>query len=358
MRQPVRLFTPGPVAVHPTVLRAACQQPLYHRHHSFAEVLQRLEQRLKMLFQTQSSIAVLTSSATGAHEAVARMLHANGGKAIVCVNGRFSSRWAHMLERFGVQVWRVESAWGENISLEQLQHTLYAVPDAHSLWIVHSETSTGVLTPLEEIAALARHLVPHIIICVDAVSSLGIHPVAMDRWDLDIVVASSQKGVGGLPGLALVATSQRARTAFSISPPTLYFDLHALLEAIERGTTPFTPAVTLICALETALALIESEGLERRWQRYARDAIYLRRRLQKAGYRLFGECSSNAVTVVHTPPTLPDLVEQIEQHYGFILARGQEQYRDRLFRIGHCGWYYRRDLIELADALEELLKRR
>lgn len=70
------------------------------------------------------------------------------------------------------------------------------------------------------------------------------------------------------------------------------------------------------------------------------------------------ECSSNAVTVVHTPPTLPDLVEQIEQHYGFILARGQEQYRDRLFRIGHCGWYYRRDLIELADALEELLKSR
>lgn len=311
-----------------------------------------------MLFQTQSSIAVLTSSATGAHEAIARMLHADGGNAIVCVNGRFSNRWAQMLERFGVRVWRVESAWGENISLERLQDRLEAVPYARSLWVVHSETSTGVLAPLADIAALARRLAPHIIICVDAVSSLGIHPLAMDQWDLDVVIASSQKGVGGLPGLALIATSQRARAAFSTSPPTLYFDLHLLLDAIEHGTTPFTPAVTLICGLDAALTLIEVEGLEQRWKRYARDAAYLRRRLQKAGYQLFGECSSNAVTVVHIPPELPDVVEIIEQQHGFILARGQEQYRGRLFRIGHCGWYRRRNLIELADALEELLSSR
>lgn len=352
-----RLFTPGPVSVHPVVLRAAAEPPLDHHHRAFAHLLGRVEERLQRLFRTQSPVAILTCSATGAHEAVARMLHADGGEAIVCTLGRFSHRWATLLERGGVTVHRVESPWGENIALDQLAMALGAYPRARSLWIVHSETSTGVLTPLADIAQLARQIAPDIILCVDAVSSLGIHPLWMDEWGVDIVIASSQKGVGGLPGLALVAANDRARRMMSNSPATLYFDLHAAFDALRRGTTPFTPAVTLIRALDAALELIEQEGLERRWERYRRDAQYLRRRLCRAGYRLFGEGSSYAVTVGYLPTELPNLVEILDDRYGFIIARGQEQYANVLFRIGHCGWYRRSDLRQLGDALEEVMRR-
>jgi aspartate aminotransferase-like enzyme len=317
-----------------------------------------LQGRLRWLFQTNSPVVVLTCSATGAHEAVARMLHPPASEAIVCVNGRFGGRWAAMLELFGVRVHRVQAAWGENIALEQLEGVLEAVPHARSLWVVHTETSTGVRVPLQQIAECARKHRPEIIVCADVVSSLGIEPLFMDQWGIDVAIASSQKGVGGLPGLAVVAISQRASAAFVQPAPTLYFDLHAALDAAMRNSTPFTPAVTVVVALNAALELIEQEGLQARWERYARDAAYLRARLQAAGYKLFGESSAHAVTVVRMPPELPTLVEQLKQRYGIIVARGQEQYHSQLVRIGHCGWYSQEDLAALADAFEELMPHR
>lgn len=351
-----RLFTPGPVPVHPAVLEATAQQPLYHRHRAFAELLERVHVRLQMLFETSSPVAVLTCSATGAHEAVARMLHDRGSEAIVCVGGRFGHRWAQMLERFGARVHRVESAWGENIALDALERTLHTAPRARSLWIVHSETSTGVLARLEEILPIVRVHAPEIIVCVDATSSLGIHPVHMDAAGIDVVIASSQKGVGGLPGLGLVALSSRAQSAFLPHPETLYFDLRTALDSLKRATTPFTPAVTLLAALDAALELIEQEGLPRRWERYAHLASSIRACLQTAGYRLFGECSSNAVTVAYVPDHVPDLVERLEAEHGILVARGQERFRDMLFRIGHCGWYSKQDLDALCHALAAVAK--
>lgn len=304
-----------------------------------------------MLLETSSPVAVLTCSATGAHEAVARMLHEHRSEAIVCVNGRFSHRWAQMLERFGVDVHRVDSVWGENIALDVLERTLQAAPRARSLWIVHSETSTGVLTKLEDILPIVRARRPEIIVCVDATSSLGIHPIRMDAAGIDVIIASSQKGVGGLPGLGLVAVSPRAQSAFLPHPETLYFDLRSALDALERATTPFTPAVTLLAALDVALELIEQEGLQRRWERYAHVASSIRSCLQNAGYRLFGECNSNAVTVAYLPDDVPDLVERLEAEHGILVARGQDHFRGILFRIGHCGWYSQDDLDALSEAL-------
>ncbi len=340
--------------MHPAVLRAAAAQPLSHRQRHFAELMDRLQIRLQWLFQTRSPVVVLTCSATGAHEAVARMLHPPGTEAIVCVNGRFGGRWAAMLERFGVGVHRVESAWGENIALDRLEEALKAAPRARSIWVVHAETSTGVLAPLKDIAERVRRHQPDILLCADVVSSLGVDPVLMDQWGLDVAIASSQKGVGGLPGLALVALSQRAEDALLEPAPTLYFDLCTALAHARHNSTPFTPAVTLVAALDAALEQIERQGLSARWERYARDAAYLRTRLRDAGYQLFGDASAHAVTVVHVPPEVPAIVDLLEERYGFVVARGQEHYRERLFRIGHCGWYRQQDLVALTDALAEL----
>lgn len=355
MPQPVRLFTPGPVAVHPAVLRAAAQQPLSHHHRAFEELLDRTEHRLQKVFQTASPVAILTCSATGGHEAIARMLHSPGSTAVVCSNGRFSRRWASMLERLGVCVRLVESAWGENIALDRLEAALQHSPPPRTVWVVHCETSTGVLIPLEQIAALVRARAPQTLICADVVSSLGIEPFDMDSWQLDVAIASSQKGLGGLPGLALIAIGERARRAFVADPATLYFDVSAALDALRHRTTPYTPAMTLIAALDAALEQIEREGLPARWERYRRDAAYIKTQLRTAGYELFGESTSNAVTVVTVPPSVPDIVELLESRYGFIVARGQEHLRDRVFRIGHCGWYRRSDLVALAGALTELM---
>ncbi len=349
------LFTPGPVPVHPAVLRAASMPPLYHRHHTFAELMERVQARLQLLFETSSPVAVLTCSATGAHEAIAHMLHARGSEAIVCTNGRFSQRWAQMLERFGVRVHRVESAWGENIALDALEHALHHAPSAHSVWLVHSETSTGVLAPLERILPLVRSRAPEIIVCVDATSSIGIHPIRMDALGIDVVIASSQKGTGGLPGLGLVAVSDRGRAAFLSSPPSLYFDLHATLDALTNGTTPFTPAVSLVAALDASLVLIEQEGLPQRWERYEHQARAVRTCLEQAGYHVFGECSSNSVTVAYIPEGIPNFVEELEQRFGILVARGQEDFRNVLFRIGHCGWYTEEDYNALFHALATIV---
>ncbi|MCX7929365.1 MAG: alanine--glyoxylate aminotransferase family protein [Chlorobi bacterium] len=355
MKQHIRLFTPGPIAVHPAVLRAAAQQPLYHRGQEFRQIMERVQRRLRMLFRTRSPVVVLTSSATGAHEAVAQMLHQPGTEAVVCINGRFSSRWAAMLQRLGVVVHRVESVWGENIALERLDAVLRQVSAIQSVWVVHCETSTGVLVPLEQIATIVRQHAPDAVLCADVVSSLGIDPFEMDGWGVDVAIASSQKGVGGLPGLALVAIGSRAEERFRDQSPSLYFDLRLALDAARTHTTPFTPAVTLVAALDVALEQIEREELPHRWTRYARDATYLRRRLRTAGYQLFGQCTSHAVTPVIIPPSVPGIVEVLQERYGFIVARGQEHLRDRIIRIGHCGWYRRRDLVALADALGEMI---
>ncbi len=349
------LFTPGPTAVPPFVYEAM-QQPLYHRSDAFRQLWQQLHQRLQWLFQTEQPVLALTCSATGAAEAVIQQLFASTAPHCVVVNGKFAERWAQMLERFGAQVHRLSVPWGEAPLLEEVESVVQSMPNLVSFWVVHSETSTGALSDVKAIARIVRTY-SDALICVDAVSSLGVHPLPMDQWGLDVVFTGSQKSLMLPPGLAFVALSQRAWDRVQHrSAVSWYFDLLQARRSAEKGLTPWTPAIPLLQGADAVLQYFQNAGLEAIWHFHQRRAHAFRAALEALQLRVFGQSSSHAVTPVYLPPGGESFRQQLYEQFGIVVAGGQEQLKGKIFRVSHMGWLpYERHLY-LISAMEQLLQ--
>ncbi len=352
------LFTPGPTAVPPFAYEAM-QQPLYHRSTEFRQLWERVHQRLQWLFQTTQPVIPLTCSATGAAEAVMQQLFGQPTKHGVIVNGKFADRWAQMLRHFGHTVIPIEVPWGEVPLLEEIEAMVLQHPDLASFWIVHSETSTGALSDVKAIAKIVRQHT-EALLCIDAVSSLGVHPLAMDAWELDVVFTGSQKALMLPPGMAFVALSERAWAQLERNAGTQrtswYFDLRRARSAAEQGLTPWTPAIAILQGADAVLQFFETQGLDRLWQLHQQRAHALRSALEAIHLRTFGQCSSHAVTPVYLPPIGEAFRHQLWEHFGIVVAGGQEHLKGKIFRISHMGWLPYEQHLYLISAIEQLLK--
>ena len=203
------LMTPGPTPVPPQVLAALAEPIVHHRGPDFRPVYERCLERLRAVFRTASDVLLLASSGTGGMESVVANLCRPGDRVLVVSAGRFAERWAEIAETWGCAVERLSYEWGTKPAPEDLPEALERMGGARVVFLTHSETSTGAVADVRELAAAAKATGP--LVAVDAISSLGAVPLDTDEWELDAVVSGSQKALMTPPGLAFVSVSAAAQ---------------------------------------------------------------------------------------------------------------------------------------------------
>jgi aspartate aminotransferase-like enzyme len=344
------LFTPGPTPVPPEVLAAAAAPVIHHRGPDFKELLARVTERLKLVCRTKNDVLLFTASGTGAFESAIANLLSPGERVLAVSAGEFGERWAAMAAAYGCEVERLAYAWGETPSPADLERHLEET-GAGTVFLVHSETSTGVVADVEALARVAADA--GALVVVDAVSSLGAVPLEPDAWGIDVVVSGSQKALMSPPGLSFVTVSpagwERCERA---TLPRFYFDWRRHRRAAESLSTPFTPAVSIVAALDVALGLLLEEGLEAAFTRHAALGRSCREGAKAMGLELYSpdDERSAVVTAILTPEEADarELVLALRQRFGITVAGGHGELASRLFRIGHIGWF---DVFDITTAL-------
>lgn len=352
------LMIPGPTPVPDSVLRKMAVPMVNHRGKEFAQILKNVTEKMKKVYLTEGDVILLTSSGSGGMESAVVNFLSPGDKAIFCVTGAFGNRWAKIGQVYGADVIRVEVPPGEGITLDKIEDALKKNPGVKAVYITHNETSTAVTNDLSKVGELAHRY--SAIVAVDAISSLGAIELRMDEWQLDIVVTASQKALLTPPGIAFVAVSERAwELNKSAKMPRFYFDLGEAKSMAANGETPFTPAVSQVFAIDTALDMLLSEGLENAWKRHKILGKATREGIKALGLKLLAkeEFASNAVTGVYPPEGVQaDELRRRVKDRGVTLAGGQGSLKGKIFRIGHIGYVLDTDIIVTLTIIGETLK--
>jgi aspartate aminotransferase-like enzyme len=348
-------MTPGPTPVPPEVLAAVGAPVVHHRSPDFVPIYERVLARLREVCRTESDVLLFGASGTGAFESAVANLVSPGEPHLVVSAGSFGERWVSMLTAYGADVDVLRYAWGETPEAEDLRARLEERP-AKAVWLVQSETSTGVVADVRALAAAAQEA--GALVVVDAVSSLGAVPCETDAWGLDVVVSGSQKALMTPPGLGLAAVSEAAFAAAG-SSPRFYFDWERTRAAQRKLDAPFTPPVSLVAGLDVALELLLDEGLEAAFERHVRLGRAARAGVKALGLELFSpdEDRSAVVTAVRAPAGIDsgDVVKGLRKRFGITIANGQGELKGKIFRLGHIGWFDVFDITTQIAAAELVL---
>ncbi|MXY99372.1 alanine--glyoxylate aminotransferase family protein [Candidatus Poribacteria bacterium] len=347
------LFTPGPTPIPPEALLAMAEPIDYHRSKDTVALIKDVLEKLKHVFQTENDVLFLTSSGTGGMEGAVANLLSRGDKVIVVRSGKFGERWREICTAFGVEIVPIDVNWGDAVDPEAVRNLLDEHPDVKAVYATLCETSTGVLHDIEALARLTR--VRPTLLVVDAVSGLGADDLQMDNWGVDVVVSCAQKGLMTPPGLAVVALNERAWDAVSHSDlPKYYFDFRKAYETGLEGSVPYTPAVTLLTALQCALTRICDEGIRETIARHSRLAEATRSAVKALGFTLFAASPANTVTSIQFPEEIDGkaFLKLMLDRYGITYAGGQSQLSGKIVRIAHLGWMDESDVIVAISAFE------
>lgn len=352
------LITPGPTPVPEKSLLAQARNMIHHRGPEYGEIITRVAEDLKYVFQTKNDVFILTSSGTGAMESAVANVFSRGDKVIVASCGNFGERWVNIATAFGLNVIKVEFEWGEKVDVDKVAETLKQHSDAKGLLCTHSETSTGVVNDIKALSALTKDR-ENIVIVVDAVSGLGACELRTDEWGLDVVVAGSQKALMAPPGLGFACVSEKAWKFIEKSDlPKFYWDYKKYKKSAQASPpqSPFTPAISTIVALGESLKMIREEGLENIWERHKILGRATREGLKAIGLKLFSpdDDTSSAVTAAYSPDGINsrEIVRIMREKHGVTIAGGQGKLKGMIFRIGHCGYFTHLDIIATLSALE------
>jgi len=349
------LLPPGPTPVPEEVLEAMARPMIHHRHEPFRAVLAKVNQDLKYLFQTKNEVLIFSSTGTGAMDGAVSNLLSKGDKAIVVEGGKFGERWTEICRAYGVEVTVIEVEWGKPVDPARVKEVLEQVPDAKALFMQASETSTAVLHPVREIAALvaARE---NTIIVLDAITGIGVFNIPTDEWKLDVVVTGSQKALMLPPGLAFATLSDKAWGFVEKSDlPKFYFDFAKEKKNQVKYQTAYTSSVALIMGLQVALDHIKKEGLPALFARTEKLASATRTGVKAIGLELFApEAPSPACTAVKVPEGIDGnkIPTLIRERHGVAIAGGQAQLKGKIVRLSHMGYMSAYDVLTGLVALE------
>ena len=355
------LRTPGPTPLPTAASQVMAQPMLYHRAPAFVEVYARALERLRPVFGTDGDVIVFASSGTGAMESAVANLVAPGDGALVASCGKFGQRWAELCDAYGAATVHREFTWGTRVDPAEVDRALADNPDVKVLFTTLSETSTGVVNDVRALAEVAH--AHGALIAVDAVSAAGAIPVCQDEWELDVVVAGSQKALMSPPGLGFASPNETALAHAGERPGRrYYFDWKRTL-AGQRKDPPdsaFTPAVGLVQALDVALALIEEEGMGSVFERHRVLGAAARAAAKGLGLELFGpeDENSNVCTAIRLPEGVDGakVPSTMRKRYGVTIAGGQEHLKGQICRIAHCGYFGAFDVVVAVAALEMTLR--
>ncbi len=334
------LFLPGPVEVD-LELRAIMAMPaIGHRAAAVKDATIQACEGLQRFYRTEQHAFWETGAGTTVMEAGVRNLVA--ARSLHLVGGAFGERWVKVAKACGREPTRLDVPWGTAPTPELLATALDSADEPYdAVCITHSETSTGVLAPLAELAATVREHSPETLILVDAVTSVGGAELRFDDWDLDLAFAGTQKCLALPPGLATFAVSDRAlQRAADIPDRGFLLDFVACPERFAKGAPPATPCVPLLFALNRQLERIETETLEARWARHAamrdRTVVWA----EEQGYPAFvaepAHRSPSVTTLSLEGPALDALIARAKAS-GYTLGKGYGDLKEKTFRVGHMG---------------------
>jgi predicted phosphoserine aminotransferase len=352
------MFVPGPVDVADEVLQAQAKAMLPHRSKEFEAIYKNTAEKSQGLFYTKYRVFLTASSGTGLQEAAIRNFVSR--KVLCCVNGAFADRWYEVAVYNGKDAEELSFEWDEPVNPDRVAD---AVKEGkyEALTVVHNETSTGLQNPVKEIAEAVRAVAPDTLILVDAVSSLAGAKIEMDAWGLDTVLTSSQKCLALPPGLALGAVSDRAmKKAEKVENRGWYFDLVRMEKHRLKDSSPATPAMSLIFALEYQLDRIFKEGLENRFARHAAMAKRVQDWAEAHDQSIYapeGYRSQTVTTIKNDRKMDISKLNNFLKERGMRIANGYGQLKNKTFRIAHMGETQISDINELLKAMEEYLKK-
>jgi len=358
MLQQQRLLTPGPTPIPTEVRLAMAGEMIHHRKPAFKEILHTLRGQLQTLFGTSQPVLPLSCSGTGAMTAAAFCLFAPGETVLVAEAGTFGKRWAAIAASRGLNALSLSADWGRAIEPEAVQKILDEQPGISGVFVQLSETSTGVLHPVEEIARFTRQR--DLLLVVDGISAVGLSPCPMDAWGIDCLITGSQKGLMSPPGMALIALSERAwKKAATVPDGCFYFNLLKERDNLEKNQTHFTSPVSLILGLQKSLDLLLAQGLETVYRKQWALTMMAREGILALGLQAFAPTQYTwGLTSVSLPAGVDgaQVLRHMAQDYGVIMAGGQERLKGRIVRIGHMGWVDWADLAAGLYALAEALR--
>ncbi len=361
MKDKTFLMIPGPTPVPERVLLEIAKHPIGHRSSEFSKILESVYKDLKYVFQTKNDVIVYTASGTGVMDAALSNLINEGDKVLSLVIGNFSRRLAKIATGLGADVEIIEVEAGKAIEPSILKERLDkdVNKEIKFVTLIHNETSTGVTNDVKTLVSLIKK--HGAISIVDGVTSVGAIECKMDEWGIDVLFSGSQKGFMLPPGLSFLAASDKAWEIHKqCKRPDFYFNWTTNRKSVLENSTAFTPNVSLIAGLKVALEMIKEEGIENIVARHTKIANALRAAIKALGLKLFVEddsIASTSITAILPPEgiSVPDIRKVLKNDYDIVVANGQNELKDKIFRMGTLGFVSERDAITAVGALEASL---
>ena len=351
-----KLFIPGPVEVSEKTFRAMCRPMIGHRSGDFKKLYGGIQPRLKELFGTTQPVMLSTSSAWGVMEGSVRNL-VGSGKVLNCMCGAFSDKWFDVSKMCGKEAVALQVEWGQPVRGEQIRAALSA-GGFDAVTLIHNETSTGVMSNIEEISAVMKDF-PDVCLIVDSVSSFSVVPIPMDALGIDVLLTGSQKALAMPPGLALFSASKKAMDrAATVKGRGYYFDFVEFAKNQAEDMTPSTPSISHIYALESKLDDIFTEGVAKRHARHAENNAIVHEWVRKQGLGFFapeGFRSMSLTCIANTKGLdIAELAKKAKEH-GFIIDGGYGKLKGKTFRLSNMGDETPATMRELLAALDACL---
>ncbi|OVE81383.1 class V aminotransferase [bacterium K02(2017)] len=352
-----RLMAPGPTPIPAEVANIMANPIRHHRTPGFEEVVKEVKVGLKWLYQTQNEVILFSSSGSGAMEASLVNVSSPGDRVLVINGGKFGERFGKIAKAHQLEADIIDVTWGHGVSPSVIQEKLEQ-NEYRAVCVQASETSSAVEHPIKEIADIVKKYDQTVLI-VDAITALGVINLPVDEWQIDFMIGGSQKALMLPPGLATISVSEKAWGLIDKATcPRFYFDLLAEKKAIQKNTTAWTPAVSLVVGLKEVLKIMQDEGLPQMLERHAKMASSIRNAAQAIGLKLLSpEAPSTAVTAIYSPEGIDSgkIVAGLRNHFNMTIANGQDDYKGKIFRIGHLGYYDMLDMATVWSAVEKQL---
>jgi aspartate aminotransferase-like enzyme len=347
------LLSPGPTPVPETVLSSAAEPIIHHRTPEFSKIFMEVTEGLKYVFGTKEDVYILASSGTGAMEMAVINALSPGDKVITINGGKFGERWGNICRAYGLDTREIVLTWGDDFGPEQLAEEIKKHPGLRAVFTTLSETSTGAIFNIKGFGEAVAET--EAILVVDGISGVGAAPCPMDDWKIDILVSGSQKSFMIPPGLAYISFSPKAWKLVETSKlPKFYFDIKKYRKNLEKQTTPWTPAVSLVIQQKKALDIIKNMGLENLLNHHQTLGEATRSAVKAIGLELLAKRPGNILTAVKTPVGVDGnkLVKTMQNKYMAYISNAQDPHKGEFFRIAHLGYMGGFDIITALSALE------
>jgi len=355
-----RLFTVGPVWVNHEVLKEMEHQMFSHRSDIYENLQKNVVEKTKNLMKTKNDVFIFTSSSTGVMETCARNFVKEKVLCLSC--GAFGDRFAKIFELNGKKVQKLSVEWGMPNTPDAVDAAL-AESDAEAVAIIHNETSTGLMNPIKEIGRVCKKY--GVLYFVDTVSSMGGAEINVDDFGIDVCFFGVQKCMAVPPGLAIASVSKKAiDKAEEVENKGFYFNITVLKEYLDKGTTPYTPPIPQMFALDKSLDLAFKEGIENRIERHKKCSSFVREGVKDMGFEIFPDekYASQTLTCVDFSKMKTTHNFNVNEMFakmkskGFVLANGYGKIKDRTFRIGNMGNVSTGDVFDMINCMKESIK--